>query len=196
MNPYTLSVVIPVYNSEDILEDLLEELFSELPNFAKQYEVILVNDGSPDGSWDKITELGKKHEQLLGINLQRNFGQHNAMLAGILASKNDVILTMDDDMQHPPQAIGLLLEKLQEGADVVYGSPIKQTHNFFRDSCSALVKYAFEITIGVDIARDMSAFRAFHTHLKKAFVECHNLCLLYTSPSPRDATLSRMPSSA
>src|SRR5258706_7967701 len=98
-----LSVVIPVYNSEQSLMLLIQRLSQVLPTLAATYEVILVNDGSRDKSWSVISSLVSQYSFVWGINMMRNYGQHNALLCGIRQAEGDVIVTMDDDLQHPPE---------------------------------------------------------------------------------------------
>ena len=117
------SVVVPVYNSQASLPALIERLAGVLPTVADRFEVILVNDGSRDESWDGICQAARKHAWVRGINLMRNYGQHNALLAGIRAARFAVVVTMDDDLQHPPEEIPRLLETLGQGHDLVYGTP-------------------------------------------------------------------------
>jgi undecaprenyl-phosphate 4-deoxy-4-formamido-L-arabinose transferase len=95
---------------------------------AAQYELILINDGSRDNSWQVISDLCDQHGWIRGINLIRNYGQHNALLCGIRQAKYDVIVSMDDDLQQPPEEIPKLLDKLNKGYDVVYGTPQKEKH--------------------------------------------------------------------
>ena len=118
-----LSVVVPVYGSEEILPELVRQLGEVLPGLAENHELVLVNDCSPDGSWQVIEQLTAEHVWIRGINLMRNYGQHNALLCGIRAAKFDVIVTLDDDLQNPPEEIPRLLACLAEGHDVVYGTP-------------------------------------------------------------------------
>jgi glycosyltransferase involved in cell wall biosynthesis len=165
----SLSVVIPVYNSEAALVELIKRLGDVLPNVSIQFEAILVNDGSKDKSWEVIRDTCKEHEWVLGINLMRNYGQHNALLCGIRMAKNEIIVTMDDDLQHPPEEIPKLLDKLAEGYDVVYGKPQKERHGLWRDLASQLTKMTMQSAMGIDNARDVSAFRVFRTHLRDAF---------------------------
>jgi glycosyltransferase involved in cell wall biosynthesis len=115
-----ISVVIPVYNSELILPLLAKRLEPVLASLAGHYEVLFVNDGSRDQSWKVIQELSRSFPWVRGINLMRNYGQHNALLAGIRAARFDIVVTMDDDLQHPPEEIPKLLAKLHEGFEVVY----------------------------------------------------------------------------
>lgn len=99
----------------------------------------------------------------------RNYGQHNALLCGIRAAKYDVIVTMDDDLQNPPEEIPKLLKKLDEGYDVVYGFPEKEQHGLWRDLASQITKIALKSTMGADTARHASAFRAFKARVREAF---------------------------
>jgi glycosyltransferase involved in cell wall biosynthesis len=163
------SIVIPVYKSQETLPVLLAGLEKVLPAAAQAYEVIRVNDGSPDGSWKVIQQLADRHPWVRGINLMRNYGQHNATLCGVRAARYEVTITMDDDLQHPPEEIPHLLAKLEEGFDVVYGIPRQRPHSWWRNLSSVLAKLIVATAIGVKTVRDVSAFRAFRTDLRQAF---------------------------
>jgi len=164
-----LSVVVPVYRGEKLVEPLVERLNKSLPTFAKRYEVILVNDGSPDGSWDVIEQLAKKYKWVRGIRLMRNYGQHNATLCGVRLAQYDIVVTMDQDLQHPPEEIPVLLAELEKGFDVVYGAPKKLPQGFLRNLMTANMKNILANVMGVPSVKNISAFRAFHTHLRSAF---------------------------
>jgi glycosyltransferase involved in cell wall biosynthesis len=166
----SLSLVIPVYNGALSLPELLRELAATLPELASEYEVILVNDGSRDTSWQVISDLVAQYSWVRGYDLMRNYGQHNALLCGIRQARHEIIVTMDDDLQHPPSEIQRLLERLMEGYDVVYGTPQQQQHGLLRDLASELTKMALRSSMGVDVARSVSAFRAFRTKVREAFV--------------------------
>lgn len=165
----TLSVIVPVFNSELILPQLIERLDKTLSRSSYEYEILLVNDGSRDNSWNVILELTQNNSRVRGINLMRNYGQHNALLCGIREAKNKIIITIDDDLQHPPEEIEKLLTKLKEGYDVVYGAPEKDNHKLWRNLASQLTKVVLQNAMGADTARRVSAFRVFHSHLRKAF---------------------------
>ena len=167
--PHTLSIVVPVFNSEQSLPLLIDRLNSVLTTSCRHFEVILVNDGSRDGSWETIVSLSERFPWLHGINLMRNYGQHNALLCGIRQAKNNLIVTLDDDLQNPPEEIPRLLTRLEEGYDVVYGTPQAQQHGLWRDLSSTLTKIALQGFMGADTARQVSAFRAFRTELREAF---------------------------
>ena len=169
----SVSVVVPVYNSEQTLPLLIDRLEGVLVSLAVPYEAILVNDGSRDRSWEGICELAKGRSWILGINLLRNYGQHNALLCGIRAARGDVVVTLDDDLQNPPEEIGKLLARLDQGFDVVYGTPLKEQHGIWRDAASRITKIVLQSTMGARVARQVSAFRAFRTRLRDASEQCH-----------------------
>jgi len=164
-----ISVVIPVYRSEAILPELVRRSESVLGTIAKDFELILVNDCSPDHSWDVISDLAGRSSWIRPIDLMRNYGQHNALLCGIRAARYDVIVTMDDDLQHPPEEIPKLLAKLREGYDVVYGTPEQEQHGLGRDFASWVTKLALQNVMGAAVARKVSAFRVFRAEVANAF---------------------------
>lgn len=164
-----VSVVIPVYNSSSSLPGLVDQLCQVLPMTCREYEAILVNDGSRDGSWEVISALSRRYPWVHGINLMRNYGQHNALLAGIRSAQFPVTVTMDDDLQHPPDQIPKLLEELSRGYDVVYGTPEHQMQGLWRNATSTLAKLIMQRAMGQKIAPSGSAFRAFRTPLREAF---------------------------
>ncbi len=175
---FSLSVVIPVYNSELILPRLIERLAQNLPKFSNKFEVILVNDGSRDQSWEVIQQLANTYNWIRGIYMMRNYGQHNALLCGIRAAKHEIIVTMDDDLQHPPEEIPVLLEQLTQGFDVVYGKPKKERHGILRDMLSIITKKSLALAMGVSDVSHISAFRVFKTNLRKAFANYQSPHLL------------------
>jgi len=166
-----ISVIIPVYNSEKSLTALVKRLQPVLETEAMEYELIFVNDGSSDQSWDVICDLSATRSWLRGINLMRNYGQHNALLCGIRSARYETIVTMDDDLQNPPEEIPKLLKKLDEEYDVVYGTPQKERHGFWRDMASQVTKAVLKSTMGVQVARNVSAFRVFHSNVRNAFAD-------------------------
>ncbi|MCE9563782.1 MAG: glycosyltransferase family 2 protein [Planctomycetes bacterium] len=169
--PSGVSVVVPVYNSEESLPLLIEQLAALFASIGRQYEIILVNDGSRDRSWTVVQELTAKHPHVRGFDLMRNFGQHNALLCGVRAARYDTIVTMDDDLQHPPEEVPKLLAKLDAGFDVVYGAPQELPHGMLRNLASTITKIALQTAMGSETARRVSAFRAFRTCLRDAFVQ-------------------------
>jgi glycosyltransferase involved in cell wall biosynthesis len=166
---YSVSVVIPVYRSERMLPELSRQLAATLPAITKAYEVIFVEDGGNDGSWTVIASIAATDPQVRGIRMSRNYGQHNALLCGIRAARYEVILTMDDDLQHPVSEIAPMLAALRPDFDVVYGTPQVASHGVLRNVASYLTKLALASAIGAATARDVSAFRAFRTRLREGF---------------------------
>ncbi len=167
--PPGLSVIIPAYKSGGMLPDLVQRLSLALDATGLAYEVILANDGSPDNTWSVIQQLAAEHPRVRGICLMRNYGQQNALLAGIRAASFDTIMTMDDDLQHPPEEIPKLLAKLSEGFDVVYGPPESEQHGLLRDLGSVITKIGLQSVMGAETARMVSAWRVFRTMLRDAF---------------------------
>jgi len=166
-----VSVVVPVYNSEKSLEILYARLSAAMNAAGRGFELILVDDGSRDASWEIVCRLSSTHANVQGLRMLRNYGQHNALLCGIRSASHRIIVTMDDDLQNPPEEAYKLIDKLEEGYDVVYGPPIKQTHGLFRDMASTLTKVVLQSAMGAEAARNLSAFRAFRTELRRAFVD-------------------------
>jgi glycosyltransferase involved in cell wall biosynthesis len=169
IEPQEISVVVPVYNSEAVLPPLVKELQAVLFRCSNRFELILVNDASRDQSWESIMQLAEKYSGTRGINLMRNVGQHNALLCGIRAAKYGIIVTIDDDLQNPPDEIPRLLEKLNEGFDVVYGIPDHEQHGVIRDLASKITKLVLQNAMGAEIAQNISAFRVFRTQVREAF---------------------------
>lgn len=164
-----ISVVVPVYQSEATLFDLVLRIKSVLTVTADDFELILVNDCSPDGSWEVICKLAQQYSWIRVANLMRNYGQHNALLCGIRMARFETIVTMDDDLQHPPEEIPKLLSKLAEDYDVVYGTPEHESHGFGRDLAAWITKLTLQNVMGAEIARQVSAFRMFRSEVAAAF---------------------------
>ncbi len=165
----SISVVIPVYNGEKSLPILAQRMEPVLSELTTRFELILVNDGSKDDSWNTIKRLAIQHPFIIGVNLLRNFGQHNALLCGIREARYEFIITMDDDLQHPPEEIPKLVAELQRGFDVVYGTPKQEEHGLLRDFASQITKLALQGAMGVQSARNVSVFIAFRSKVRKSF---------------------------
>ena len=164
-----LSVVVPVYRSESLLPELVRRLEDVLDKFGRRSEIILVSDGSPDGSWKVVKDLQKSHQRIRGISLMRNYGQHAALLAGVHASRGAVIVTMDDDLQTPPEEMPKLLAALDQGYDVVYGIREREQHSGFRNFCSTTAKKLVNRLLGVRVATSITSYKAFRAELREAF---------------------------
>ena len=164
-----ISVVVPVFRSAAGLPELHHRLTAVLRGLAVAYEIVMVEDGGGDGSWDAIRELATTDPCVRGIQMSRNYGQHNALLCGIRAARYDVTVTIDDDLQNPPEEIPRMLDALTDAEDVVYGTPEEERHGFLRDQSSRITKIALQGTMGAETARHVSAFRVFRTRLRSAF---------------------------
>jgi undecaprenyl-phosphate 4-deoxy-4-formamido-L-arabinose transferase len=164
-----LSVVVPVYRSASTLADLVARLAAVLSVTHPGFELILVDDGSPDDSWPKLLELARQHAFVRPMRLMRNFGQHNALLCGIRAARGNLIVTMDDDLQNPPEEIPKLLAALEGGYDVVYGVRARESHGLARNLASVITKLVLQNAMGAETARKVTAFRAFRAELRQGF---------------------------
>ncbi len=156
-----VSVVIPVYKTTQTLVELVDRISRVLAAWGCEFEVIFVDDGGAEESWVVLNELHGKFDFVRVFRLARNYGQHNAILCGVLAAKGDVIVTMDDDLQHPPEVLPELLAALDPGIDVVYGYPASASHGAFRNLASSMTKLILQGAMGADNARHVSALRAF-----------------------------------
>jgi glycosyltransferase involved in cell wall biosynthesis len=177
--PLQVSVVVPVYEGAAALPELVARLAAVLAVHAPLSEILLVNDGSRDASWQVILGLAGREPapgepRVRGIDLMRNYGQHNALLCGIRAAAGAVVVTLDDDLQHPPEEIPKLLDALGEEVDVVYGTPLAERHGLLRVVASQATKLVLGGAMGAAIARRVSAFRAFRTELRHAFEQYGN----------------------
>lgn len=164
-----VSVIVPVYRSEKTLTPLYERIVRTFEPMKLPFEIIFVEDAGGDDSWDVIGRLAKSDRRVKGFRMGRNFGQHNALLCGIREAAGQTIVTLDDDLQHPPEEIPKLLERLAAGADVVYGRPIKESHGIWRNMVVAFTKCLMKHAMGLKNTGEVSAFRAFRTRLRDAF---------------------------
>lgn len=166
-----ISVIVPVFNAAASLGELVPRLDAVMRATGRPYELLLVDDCSGDNSWAVITELAPRHPAVRGIALRRNFGQHNATLCGLRAARFDLAVTLDDDLQNPPEEVPALLQRLEEGCDVVYGVPAEPHHGVWRGAASRLTKLVLQSSMGVAVAPDVSSFRALRTELREAFAQ-------------------------
>lgn len=181
--------MVPVYNSGKILPKLAARFQSTLSQLGRPHELILVNDGSKDDSWEVIQQLARGHSWIRGLQLMRNYGQHNALLAGIRAARFDTVVTMDDDLQHPPEELPKLIAALTPGIEVVYGTPQQLQHGLLRDVSSVVTKIVLQRAMGTQTARLVSAWRVFRTDLRAGFANYNspfvNIDVLLTWSSHR-----------
>ncbi len=158
-----------MYNGAGTLYQLCERLAYSLSQLTHEFEIILVNDGSADESWERIQSLAASLSYVAGINLSRNFGQHNALLCGIREARFGAVVTIDDDLQNPPEEIPLLAAEYEKGFDVVYGTPRQGQHGVWRNMASRVTKRVLKHAMGAAVAGDVSAFRMFRTSLRDGF---------------------------
>ena len=161
-----ISIVVPVYNSEQTLDELVSRLRASV---AGLLEILLVNDGSADRSWEVVQRLAAVHPDVRGISLARNHGQHNALLCGIREARGDVIVTIDDDLQNRPEDVPALVARIQEGCDVVYGVPRHQHWGLMRNVASRVTKLVLQNAMGAKTAAMVSGFRAVRADVREAF---------------------------
>ena len=164
--PQGVSVVVPTYKSPTTLEELVSRIAAV--NLG-EYEVVVVDDGNDDSTWSEILRLSQTDSPVIGLRLGRNYGQHSAILAGVRKAKYSQIVTLDDDLQNPPEDIPKLLAELKPGIDVVYGVSSEVRQNLFRRFTSKFTKAVFAKVLGFESAISISSFRAFRAQLKEGF---------------------------
>ena len=171
-----LSIVVPLYNEEECVEKLMATILKTSSGFDFSYEIILVDDGSSDNTWQKIVNFKEKTPNLIGIRFRRNFGQTAAMVAGFDHSSGEIIVTMDGDLQNDPSDIPLLLGKLDEGFDIVSGWRKNRQDHFSRVLPSKIANWIISKTTGVylhDYGCSLKAYRANSIKSIRAYGEMH-----------------------
>ncbi len=172
-SPY-VSVVIPVYNEEENLPELARRLFATLDTQPYSYEIIFVDDGSADRSWEIICRLHQEHpEKVRGLQFIRNFGQHPAIFAGFQAVHGQVIVTLDADLQNPPEEIPKLVAKIEEGYDTVGGWREIRQDSFFRRLPSAFINWLMSKVTGVYLRDYGCMLRAYRRSVIDSINQCH-----------------------
>jgi len=164
--PY-LSVVVPVFNEEESLPVLLRRLEAALASAGKTYEIILINDGSRDGSLGLLREAAAHDARLVVIDFNRNYGQHAAVFAGFEAARGEIIVTIDADLQNPPEEIGKLVAKMEEGYDVVGSVRVQRRDTLFRRLASRLVNRVTSMATGVQLSDYGCMLRAYRRGVVK-----------------------------
>lgn len=160
-----ISVIVPCYRTPGTLHQLCNELLENVAPLAGKLELILVDDGSPDDTWLRIAEIVNTYDWARGLRLSRNYGQHNALLAGLRAARHPVVVTLDDDLQNPLAEIPRLVAALDDDTDLVYGAPTRGTHTAFRNLASVSTKKLMSKLLGPDVNSRTSAFRVFRRRL-------------------------------
>ena len=170
-----ISYVIPCYNSEKNIENVVLEIQNTMGTMPQyDYEVIMVNDCSPDGTFQKITELCEKYPNLYGLDLAKNFGQHGALMAGFHQVTGDIVVCLDDDGQTPANEVGKLLEKIEEGADVVYASYASKKHSSFRNFGTFMNEKMAEFLLGKPKDLFVSSYFAARRFIIKEMLKYEN----------------------
>jgi len=177
--PLKFSIISPVYMAEKILPELVNRISIEFQNLQLDFEIILIDDASPDNSWKSIELLCSKHSYVKGIRLSKNFGQHYAITAGIEASQGDLIILMDCDLQDNPKDISLLLEQYKNGYDIVFTKRIERKHNFFKILLSKIYQKSFRVLSDRNFDIDMGSLVLFSSQVRTAFLKVKDQDRLY-----------------
>jgi len=164
-----ISVVVPVYRAEQTLPQLCERLTRALSGLSPDFEIILVDDRSPDNSWQVILGLLPRYPRIMAVRLSRNFGQHYAITAGLDLSRGRWAVVMDCDLQDQPEDIGLLLAKAQEGYDIVLARRVAREDPFAKRLSSAVFYKVFGLLSGYTLDRSVGSFRIMERRVVDAF---------------------------
>lgn len=168
-----VSVVIPVYNEEASLHVLLSRVTAACDQLSQDYEVILIDDGSHDGSTELISDAAAREgSKLVGVLLNRNYGQHAAIMAGFETAKGDLVITLDADLQNPPEEIPRLVEAAMQGYDVVGTMRRNRQDSWFRKTASKLINKSVQKATGVHMSDYGCMLRAYRRHIIDAMLCC------------------------
>jgi glycosyltransferase involved in cell wall biosynthesis len=167
------SIIIPVFNSSDSLEELVTRIDRTMKSINSNYEIILVNDNSYDTSWEVIKKLKKQYPNIRGYNLLFNSGQNRALMCGFENSKGDFMITMDDDLQNPPEEIISMTKAINENQniDCIFGIPQHKQHNFFRNLGTTLNQILFNLILNKNKKIKTSTFRIFNRRINDAIIQ-------------------------
>jgi polyisoprenyl-phosphate glycosyltransferase len=179
-SPIVISVVSPVYKAENIVKELVERLSRELIKISPDFEIILVEDGSPDNSWEAIADVCKTNKKVKGIKLSRNFGQHNAVSAGIKEANGSCIVLMDCDLQDDPAEIISLYREFQNGYDVVFTKRKKRKHSFFKAFTGWLYNLLFHVFSDADYDVNVGSLLLISRKVKMEFDKLQDKERIYT----------------
>jgi len=157
-----ISIVSPVYKADGIIHELVKQIKESVSTLTTDFEIILVNDSSPDKSWSKINEECLKDKRVKGINLSRNFGQHKAISAGLTYAKGDWVVVMDCDLQDRPDEIPNLYKKAVEGWDIVLAKRFERKDNFLKKISSRLFYYTYSVLSGIKTDKSIANFGIYH----------------------------------
>lgn len=174
-----VSIISPVYFAEKIIPELINQITKEVNNISSDYEIILVDDGSQDGSWEKIEEIAQNNPNVIGIKLSRNFGQHYAVSAGLKISKGEVSIIVDCDLQDKPSEIQKLIDAYKEGNEVVFTKRISRKHSFFKSISAYFFNVIFNWVSNKDFDVNAGSMVLIGANAKKAFLKVNDHDRLY-----------------
>ena len=157
-NNIQISIVSPVYQAEKMVHMLVERIVQSVTTITDRYEIILVNDASPDASWQMIEHECAQNKQVKGVNLSRNFGQHYAITAGLSFAKGEWVVVMDCDLQDRPEGIPALYQKAQEGYDIVYARRVDRQDRWIKRVPSLLFNAVFDWLSGTNKDKSVANF--------------------------------------
>jgi len=178
-NPVSISIVSPVYKSEKIVDELVKRLSDELGKITNRYEIILPEDGSGDGSWERIEKNCEKHKFVKGVKLSRNFGQHYAITAGLSQASGDIIVIMDCDLQDDPVHIKKLFDEFNKGYDVVFTKRIGRKHSFFKKITAKIYNTLFSLFSNKDYDLEVGSMTMISSRVKDEFLRLKDQDRLY-----------------
>lgn len=174
-----ISVVSPVYKAEKIVDELVKRLTEVLREITPDYEIILVEDCGGDRSWERIEDNCRRDEHVKGILLSRNFGQHYAITAGLMAATGDVIVVMDCDLQDDPVHIKKLYDEFNNGYDVVFTRRIRRKHSFFKAITAKIYNSLFAIFSDKNYELNVGSMTMFSARVKDEFIKLKDQDRLY-----------------
>ena len=166
-----ISIVSPVYRAEKILPILVSEINLVMERIGEDYEIILVDDRSPDNSWEVMKVLSSQNPKIKSIRLSRNFGQHSAIFAGLTKTKGDWVVVMDCDMQDQPKEIAKLYKKALEGYDIVLGQRENRKDKFLKKLSSKLFYKVFNYLSGANFDNNVANFGIYHQKTIKSILD-------------------------
>ena len=169
MSIQKISIVTPIYGCGKVLNELYERLNTTLSTITENFEIIMINDASPDNAWETIKELSKKDIRVKGINLSRNFGQHYAITAGLDYAKGNWVVVMDCDLQDQPEEIIKLYNKAQEGYDIVFGRRAQRKDGFFKKLSSKFFYKVYDYFTESDTDNSIANFSILNQKVVKEF---------------------------
>lgn len=167
-----ISIVVPVFNEQENLRELIKRSIESCDRMERPFELILVDDGSRDSSPQIITEAAEQGNNVIGVLLNRNYGQHAAVMAGLAESRGNIIVTLDADLQNPPEEIHKLVKKIEEGFDVVGSVRVPRCDTFFRRIASSIVNKVAQKATGVIMHDYGCMLRAYRRNIVDAMLTC------------------------